>query len=468
MKKLILLALPLALTPVGCTTLALRHETVNQSETVSDYRYRAALHCLAMVAAQPDTLPSYALLSNGVAAVTQTGIASPMLGWAGAPEVFSSVSLGFTATHSPMLNWTVSPVTDYTQLAALRAACQWVLFGPENLAPDSLAILVDPEHPGLKEWPPKPHFGVAHRLSSLPHDWLHRGRRCDVPVGACFKAHCGDMWVWIMPDGLEGLAAFTLVLQDIATLLVVPPDTTVPQNLAPPLLVTLWLVDNTLPKPEPVIINIRKIGNDVIYPSEVEVHVGQSVIWQNTDPNDSHSATSTKRKGLFDTDLIPPGAKSKPIAFDDSMFANAEGYHGNMAESLVDIEYSDKANPAIKAKIKLIYAPFTGVYSPAKIFRVDRVVKPEFKENIEAELLARTRNAKNPTGVVEISWEQWMAWTAPYQGQRTGVKPGAAQGTPIIQPIRTVPASTILTSPAFNQTRPPVDPKSKKGALDQE
>jgi hypothetical protein len=61
---------------------------------------------------------------------------------------------------------------------------------------------------------------------------LQVGRLKDVPLGACYKAHCGGTWVWVMPDGMAGLADFTLVLHDIATL---DPSAV----YAPPPLVTL-------------------------------------------------------------------------------------------------------------------------------------------------------------------------------------------------------------------------------------
>jgi hypothetical protein len=40
----------------------------------------------------------------------------------------------------------------------------------------------------------------------------------DVPHSACYKAHCGDTWIWIMPEHAEAFAQFVLAFQDIATL----------------------------------------------------------------------------------------------------------------------------------------------------------------------------------------------------------------------------------------------------------
>ena len=418
--------------------LALERQTVNQSQTAADYRYQATLHCLATVAAQPDTLPSYALLSNGTTSVTDTGMLSPALAWSGAPEVFASTAIAVTASRSPILNWTVSPVADYTQLEAMRCACQYVLF-PEQVSPYCHFFLADPEDPEAA-LVPGPHFGVLARLNRLPQGWLHRGRRCDVPAEACYKEHCGDTWVWVLPDGLEGLAGFTLILQDIATLLVAPTDGSLPQNLTPPLLVTLWVVENTLPNLRTVMIDIKKVGNEVVYPKSTEITVGQSVIWHNTDPDAKHSATNTV-PALFDTDLISSGAFSKPVLFDDTMYTNAGGYtKDGLQKGKVEIDYSDKTVPAIKSKI-ILKRNYNSLYSPTLVFREDRVVKPQFKHTIEEKIRAQTN--LQAAQLVDITWGQWMDWTEPYQGQRTAVKPGATQSIPVITPSRLLPPSSV-------------------------
>jgi hypothetical protein len=61
------------------------------------------------------------------------------------------------------------------------------------------------------------HFNVATQLERLPACWLHIGCRKDVPRRACYKARCGNSYVWVEPEGMAGLSAFTLVVLDIAT-----------------------------------------------------------------------------------------------------------------------------------------------------------------------------------------------------------------------------------------------------------
>src|SRR5438132_1518816 len=54
-------------------------------------------------------------------------------------------------------------------------------------------------------------------------EWVYRGwygvGGCrDVPEGACYVAHCGHTYVWVMPDGLEALSRLTIVVLNVATL----------------------------------------------------------------------------------------------------------------------------------------------------------------------------------------------------------------------------------------------------------
>jgi hypothetical protein len=274
------LIFPLA---AGCVTPALERHAVNQIQTVADFRYEAALHCLAMVADNQGTLPSYALLSSGLSSVSDTGIANAATNATFNPAVFKSEVLGFTGAHAPNLTWTVSPVADFTQLAAMRCVCQWVLAGPDHPDPDRIPILADPEidpYPG-------PHFGVSRRLKRLPPDWLHVVRGCEAPECACCKARCGSTSVWVTPEGMGGLAEFTLVLQDIATQNVEPLDgTTVPANQAPPIIVTLWVYQ--MPA---VPITISRGGT----PTSATVAAGQAVAFQSGD-NQEHKVFYTRDK----------------------------------------------------------------------------------------------------------------------------------------------------------------------------
>jgi hypothetical protein len=196
----------------GCTTVSLTAYTVNQSRTAGECRDQAVLDSLAAVAANPDTLPSFALYANGITTLQDTVNPSYTATWA--PWTATKQMLALTASRSPRGLWTVSPVTEYERLQALHAACLWALFGPERPSEKYPEILGDAQD-FLNQ---KPHFGVASRLAKLPPGWLHVGGRKDVPSCACYKAHCGHTWVWVLPDDAEAFAQLVLVFQDIATL----------------------------------------------------------------------------------------------------------------------------------------------------------------------------------------------------------------------------------------------------------
>ena len=213
----------------GCTTISLERYTLNQVQSSKEFQIKQVLNALATVAANPDALPSFAVLEDGISRVQDTETLNAITVWTRAVGSFASQNLGVTLSRMPQGQWTVDPVVDDEQLAALRCACQWVLYGPEAACKDRPGLLTDPQ----QDFSPGPHFGVADRLAHLPPGWLHVGRITEVPAFACSKAHCGNTWVWVMPDGTEGLADFILVLLDIATL-----DPASGAN-PPPLLVTL-------------------------------------------------------------------------------------------------------------------------------------------------------------------------------------------------------------------------------------
>jgi hypothetical protein len=51
----------------------------------------------------------------------------------------------------------------------------------------------------------------------IPMRWYCVGRKHDVPKEASYVAHYRDVYVWVMPQGLEGLTLFTMTVIDLAT-----------------------------------------------------------------------------------------------------------------------------------------------------------------------------------------------------------------------------------------------------------
>jgi hypothetical protein len=337
-------------------------------------------------------------------------------------------------------------VADYTQLEAMRCACRWVLAGPEQCEPDCLHILADPE----KDMSPGPHFGVANRLERLPHGWLRVGRLCDVPAGALYQDHCGDTWVWITPDGLEGLAGFTLVLQDIATLNVTPSDGSTPTSKTPPVLVTLWLVQNTLP--HDVIVNIKTTNNVVTYRAaddganrsgSIVVAIGQALVLRNNDTETHTVEISTQPATgavVLETATIEPAASARIIC-DQTMYTKAAG----KPELAVRLKFKTDGVGNADSTMVLTNDQFRSAYSPTKTFRVDREIKPGSRLDIEKKMNAGLARPA-PMKPVNIPWDKWMEWTTPYHGPRTSAKPGAATTTPTTQPPSRLARPTAVTN----------------------
>jgi hypothetical protein len=219
----------------GCTMISLERNTIAQSDSVMDLRYRIVMENLAMVADDPAALPVSSTMFAGSVQVSDLAQLGSTTIWQYVKGVAGGSQSGFgSEAPNPQLsrtltqNWTLDPAVVPEKLEALRCACRWVIYGPERACADCQGLLASPDQ---APWPGR-HFGVADRLERLPEGWLHVGRLKDVPAGACYKAHCGHTWVWVTPGGTEGLAGFTLVFLDIATI-----DHT---SLETPILVNLY------------------------------------------------------------------------------------------------------------------------------------------------------------------------------------------------------------------------------------
>jgi hypothetical protein len=202
----------------GCTTLSLERHTLAQAKTVSDVRYEETLQNLAMIADDPAALPVYSSIYAGTSQVTDTWQFGESTVWV-RKKFMSSATNGFlTETASPLLsrsvtdNWSLDPILAPEKIEAMRCACRWVIYGPQRACAECPGLLASPE----QDHSPGRHFGVADRLARLPRGWLRVGQRTDVPADACYQAHSGRTSVWVMPDGMDGLSTFTMILQDIA------------------------------------------------------------------------------------------------------------------------------------------------------------------------------------------------------------------------------------------------------------
>ena len=162
-------------------------------------------------------MPAYSSIYFGTTDVTDTIPVSPGFNWTRivskttAFTMFAGGSLDMATSRAIKKNWSLDPTIVPEKLYAMRCACWWALYGPDNGMGDSSTL----SKYDLSK-PPGLYFDVADRLACIPGGWLHMGCRWDMPSGACYKAHCRDKCVWVEAEGVTGLSQFTLVLQKIA------------------------------------------------------------------------------------------------------------------------------------------------------------------------------------------------------------------------------------------------------------
>jgi hypothetical protein len=213
----------------GCTNFVLKQSTITHGESSMDLRYREVIENLAMIYANPYAIPSYVSIYSGTVDVNDSLKFTSATAWArtatkpaGYMTAFASQSMDVLGSRAVKDNWAMDPTIVPEKLRAMRAACRWVLFGPNCVGPDVMLLKSyeppdwrNPANPGGDR--PGYYFGVMDKLASLPRDWLHlANRHGDVPKRACYSAGCGDKYVWVGPDGMEGLSDFLLIMQGLA------------------------------------------------------------------------------------------------------------------------------------------------------------------------------------------------------------------------------------------------------------
>jgi hypothetical protein len=202
----------------GCQThLALRDDTLRTTATLTDLNYQQVLNNVALFVANPSSLPSVSVINAGTVTVAdqKTGNASatysPTLTFAqqggGALPI---LTLLFNPSGQRIVteNWSLVPVTDVDNLRRIRCAFQLlVLDGGQTTDCEPCLDL-------LKRF----YLGETDRMDCvIPRGWFHAGCKKDVPKNACHVGHYCDTYVWVLPDGIEGLTRFTMTIIDLAT-----------------------------------------------------------------------------------------------------------------------------------------------------------------------------------------------------------------------------------------------------------
>lgn len=202
----------------GCQThLALRDSTLRTNATLTDLNYQQVLNNLALFVANPAALPSVAVINAGTVTVSDqktysaNATYSPTLTFGlqgGGALPILSLLFNPSVQRNVTENWSTVPVTDVDNLRRIRCAYQLlVLDGGQTSECESCLDLLRRFYEGEMD----------DMDCVIPKGWFHSGRKKDVPKNACWVGCYCDTYVWVLPDGVEGLSRFTMTVIDLAT-----------------------------------------------------------------------------------------------------------------------------------------------------------------------------------------------------------------------------------------------------------
>ena len=212
-----LLLLGLLSTLSGCTHMALQNDTVRTTNTLTDLQFQQILDNVARFHDNPDTVPSFAVATAGTVSILDTAGAgvsptySPTLTFlqqGGGALPILSLLFPFSAQRAVTENWSLMPITDADNLRRLRCAYRLLVMGEatpnyEFCRKEMKEFFAGEEAALVDYFPPRGWYGV--------------GGKKDVPKDACYVGcHCCT-YVWVMPEGMNDLAMFTMGALDLAT-----------------------------------------------------------------------------------------------------------------------------------------------------------------------------------------------------------------------------------------------------------
>jgi hypothetical protein len=221
-----------ALLAVGCAHRQLSVSTVLTANSFQTIVFQMVLNNLAMMAAEPDTLPWHVRVRDGTVQVSDTlGIGQQGGGFTS----FEGGGLGIE-TYGPQgsrkvaLQWGTDAVGDPVQLFSLQTAYRRALGLPPLPEPNYITEAKrsragrsadgDGRTPGDND--PETRANLRSMDIALegevPVGWYRIGSKKDVPKDACHVGRYGDCYVWVMPEGVGGLTRFTLLILSIVKL----------------------------------------------------------------------------------------------------------------------------------------------------------------------------------------------------------------------------------------------------------
>jgi hypothetical protein len=167
----------------GCMHQQLQFIAGRTANTLPDLQYQQVMDNLAMIAANPGFLPYLAVAGQGSIQVTDGGTSSLSLNLA--PKTLTSGIFGLGASRNITGTWSLGTITSPEKIRGMQTAYQQAVRGSAQGDPAYI--------------------------------WLKIGCTKDVHQHASYVGHHGQVFVWVMPDGIAGLSELTLAIMDIAT-----------------------------------------------------------------------------------------------------------------------------------------------------------------------------------------------------------------------------------------------------------
>lgn len=204
-------AAALAFLLAGCQALELEHKTVHLAGTLPDIYSQEVLDNLALLAAKPGSLPYFSVMQVGNAAIQHQFTAITNLTWdytfiaalGKFIQHFDKKQLTLEPAEQDTVYWNPLPVRNPGQLDLIRCALETAL-GQTPCADCSTKLC-------------NYFAGNPARYAAMQPGWVASGKKHDVPKGACWVAHCGKCYVWVIPGSEPTFIEFALGILDIAT-----------------------------------------------------------------------------------------------------------------------------------------------------------------------------------------------------------------------------------------------------------
>jgi hypothetical protein len=233
----------------GCTHHQLTRSTVLTTSTVADIQYRIVLMNLAMLSCHPEALPSHIDLADGVVQVNDEAAFGTSGGFTTTNSRFGIDRYGPSGSRQVTEQWGADAITDPRRITQLQDLYRAALGLPPLPPPNVIDYLRRAEAEmrkkggGDKDGSDGGPSGVPSKASAEedgstpslvsessggdgelrvpievlltdvpPPGWFQLGGKKDVPKDACYVARYGDRYAWVMPDGMPGLARFTVTV----------------------------------------------------------------------------------------------------------------------------------------------------------------------------------------------------------------------------------------------------------------